>query len=207
MPIVSGGQLPPGVDVVRRFANMFTGSISPFLNSLPQDALPAAIENIQREMPNRMMKGIIGVMQGGMETDRSRNIIHSNQSWLDSISRVAGVRSARQQLELTAFYAGKADMERDAGRREKVRNQFRTDVRAASRSGTQLDPMKYFDKYVESGGNPKAFRSWFKQIVRDSANPRAMTELRRNLENPRNQVALWRYGGYGAWDIDDVSSQ
>lgn len=199
MPIVSG-MAPPGIDIIKRFTKGITGSIAPFLNRLPSEAVPAAIENIQREMPNRMLKGIIGVIQGGYETDRNGNVIHDNQTWLDSIARVAGVRSARQQIELEAFYAGKSDMARDARRRDRLRNRLKVDARRAAQRGVTIDPARYFDDYVASGGNPRSFNSWIKQVIRDAPNPRALDALKNNLETPRSRLDLWRYHGMGAWE-------
>ena len=199
---VSGSQLPPGLDVIKRMTAMSIGTVESFLNNTPDAALPAAIEIIQREMPNRVLKGVLGQIQGGQETDRSGNIIHDSQGWLDSISRVAGLRSSRQQLELEAYYAGKSDMQRDSVRREKVRNRLRTDIRAATRRGEKIDPLSYFDDYVASGGNPTTFRSWVRTILRDADDPRSAAQLRTDMNIPRNGLNLWRYGAYGAWPIN-----
>lgn len=199
---IGGGAVPPAIDIMKRTAQMFTGSMEVLLNQSSQNMWPALVENIQREMPSRMLKGIMGQMMGGVETDRSGNVMHITEDWKESLIRVAGFRSSRQQVELEAFYSGRSDMERDAVRLTRVRNEFKTAVRTAERTGERVDPHEYFDKYVASGGNPRNYRTWVKQIMRDAPSPRTMAQLRKNLETPKNQLALWRYGAYGAWDID-----
>lgn len=202
MPIVTSGMAPPGVSVVQSLTNGITGTISPFLNNLPQDALPAAIENLQREMPNRVLKGALGVMQGNYETDRSGNVVHNNQNFLESIVRVAGFRTTRQQIDMNVYYANRTSMTRNARMRDKLRTRLRADMRSAASSGKQVDPMEYFDKYAGSGGNPTTFRSWFTGVAREATDPRSAQQLKKSLESPTNQLSLWRYGGYGAWEVE-----
>jgi len=203
VPAISG-MMPPGIDTMQRVSSIITGTASTFLNQQSDDAIPMLLEHIQREMPNRMLKGIMAVMLlDGTETDRYGQVTTQTQTWLDTLTRIAGVRSRRAQAELEVFYQNKSDIERDAARMDRVRMAFRTDVRKATADGEMPDPVKYFDRYVEAGGNPRTFKTWAKGIVRDASSPRAAQQLRKSLETPRNNIALWRYGGYGVWGIDD----
>jgi len=198
----AGGQLPPGLDVAARVARIVTTAVEAALPTYSRGELPTVLEAIQREMPNRVLRGIMGQLQGGDEVDRSGNITTETRTWLDAAARMAGVRSSRQQAELEAYYAGRADMERDGARMESVRLRFRAAVRQAERNSATVDPMAFFDDYLSAGGNPQAFGRWARTLVRDATDTRSAAALRRNLETPRNQIGLWRYGAYGAWDVN-----
>lgn len=203
VPALSG-QLPPGPDVMVRLTKMMYGTVSEALNQGPIDAMPAIIEHVQREMPNRVLKGIMAVtLLDGKETDKFGQIMTDTRTWVDSIIRVAGVRSTRMQQELEVFYANKSDLDRDAARRDSLRMRVRTDIRAAERNGTTIDMMSYFDDYVGSGGNPRMFRSFVKDSLEDAVTTRSAQQLKKSLDTRRNALHLWRYGAYGAWGIDD----
>lgn len=207
IPALSG-QLPAGVDVIKRFGTMFTGVVSEALNQGPIDALPAMVEIVQREMPNRMLKGIMAVtLLDGKETDRYGQVMSETHAWtMDVVARVAGVRSRRAQQELEVFYANKSDIDRDAARMDRVRRRLRTDVRSAASDSTLINPDDYFEDYVAAGGTPHRYRSWLKQILSDATTTRAAAQLKKSIEKPQNNLALWRYGAYGAWGIDDGST-
>lgn len=198
------GQAPAGVDVLNRFAKMFTGVVKESLEQGPIDAMPAMLELVQREMPNRMLKGMLAVaFMDGKETDRFGAVMTETRTTMDMLARLAGVRSARMQQELEVFYANASDMDRDTARAETVRHRMRVDMRTADRNGTKINPADYFDDYVAAGGNPRRFKTWLKQNMEDAVTVRSARQLRANLETPRNQKALWRYGAYGAWGIED----
>ena len=203
VPVISGG-MPAGIDVMNRLTKIMTGTIEAALEEGPIDAMPAIIENLQREMPNRMLKGILAVTAlGGQETDRYGSVMTDTQDWVDRIVRLAGVRSRRTQQELETFYRNKSDVDRDTARMDTVRTRLKTDLRTALRTNGTVDPVLYFDDYVASGGNPNKFRTWMRRIAADATNPRAAQQLKKGLESPRNGLALWRYGATGAWGIDD----
>ena len=204
---MAGGQLPPGIDVLKRFGTMFTGVVKESLNQGPIDALPAMIEIVQREMPNRVMKGIMALtMLDGKETDRYGQVMTETRTWMDTLWRAAGLRSRRAQQELEVFYANKSDIDRDAARMDTVRRKLRTDVRNAASDGDLINPDDYFESYVAAGGTPRRYRSWLNQIMSDATTTRAAQQLKKSIETPRNNLALWRYGAYGAWGIDDGTS-
>ena len=201
---VLGGQLPPGIDVLKRFGTAFTGVVQESLNQGPVDALPAMIEIVQREMPNRVLKGIMAItMLDGKETDRYGQVMTETRDWLDAGWRIAGLRSRRAQQELQVFYQNKSDLDRDAARMDTVRQRLRTDVRKAASDNQLINPDDYFESYVAAGGTPRRYRSWLKQIMNDATTTRAAQQLKKSIEAPRNNLALWRYGAYGAWGIDD----
>lgn len=203
----SGGQMPPGLDVMARVTKMMYGTVEETLKQGPIDAMPAIIENIQREMPNRVLKGLMAVtLLDGKETDKYGQIMTDTRNWVDTIIRIGGVRSRRMQQELEVFYANKSDLDKDAARRDSLRSRVRTDLRAAERNGTSIDMMAYFDDYVGSGGNPRMFKSFVKDALEDAVTPRSAQQLKKSLDTRRNSLHLWRYGGYGAWGIDDGTS-
>jgi hypothetical protein len=196
VPVVSG-QMPPAIDVMNRVKNIVTGVVSEALASTDAQTYPAMVELIQREMPNRMLKGIISVsMLGGQETDRYGAVMSQTQTWVDSIARVAGLRSARMQRDLEVYYLNKASVEKDAVRRAELRLRLRAAVRDAKRTGKEFSPELYFQDYLKSGGNPAQFRNYIRETMRDAVEPRDAEVLKRNLASPTNQLQLWRLNGY-----------
>lgn len=198
---MANGMLPPGIDVLKRMAASITGGFQVFLAQQPEHMWPAMIENFQREMPNRVLKGALALANGGLETDRSGNVITESRDWFESLVRVAGYRSARQQRELETFFRGKSDMDRDAIRMERVREAYKAAARSALNRNERVNPNDFFDDYVAAGGMPQRFRSWVKQLTRDAVNPRAAADLRKDMANPRNRLNTWRYGATGAWEV------
>jgi len=149
-------------------------------------------ESLSRNLPNRVLRGLwTELVESGVETDAAGRIVSESQSFTDSIARMTGVRSARQQAEVEAYYANAAAVRNDALRLTPLRMKTRSLVRKS-----QLTPDKFrelFDGYVKSGGNPSNFNNWIQSQVREVSSPRSMLQLRSALSNPSNQLRVLRF--------------
>lgn len=196
----ASGTLAP-LDVGTKVARGFIDGVSAYLNAMPGEGTNAMLEVVQREMPNRVLKSWITLANGGKEIDAYGQVMNETQTWMDTVARVVGVRSGRQQSELEAFYAGKGAMERDANQMEKLRESFRSAVRNHGGDVSKVSPMQYFNDYVKAGGNPRLFKTWAKNLLRDSNSPRSLKSLNKSMVTPRSALETWRFGAYGAWAV------
>lgn len=153
------------------------------------------MEILARNMPNRVLKGIMTqVANGGQDTDSRGQIVSENKDFFEAALRMFGVRSTRQQGEIEAFYANKQLMQREAARMD--------ELRLATRSLIRTDPqwqgrlMDVFNKYLDGGGRPEHFRTWIKDQVQASTRTRDVNDLVQALKHPENQLQVWRYGAY-----------
>lgn len=209
IPGMSGSLAP--LEIGTKVARGFMDGLSAFANSQPGEFPNALMEIVQREMPNRVLRSWMTLLNGMMQTgsvmgakeiDAYGQVMVDTQNWLDVAARVVGVRSARQQSELEAFYAGKGAMERDSARMEKIRESFRSAVRNAQGDVTQVSPQQYFNDYVKAGGNPRAFKTWVRNLLRDSDSPRSVKSLQNAMSTTRSALETWRFGAYGAWAVE-----
>jgi len=191
----------PALDIGTKVARGFTDAVSAYLNAMPGEGRHAVIEAVQRDMPNRVLRSWLTLLNGGQEVDAYGQVMSETTTWMDTIARTLGVRSSRQQAELESYYAGKGAMERDAVKMDVLRQSFRAAVRANNGDPTAVSPIQYFNKYVEAGGNPTQFKTWVRNLMRDSDSVRSMKQLKSQLTTPRSALETWRYGAYGAWDI------
>ena len=191
----------PALDVGTKVARGFVDAVEAYLNSMPDEGMHAVIEAVQRDMPSRVLKSWLTLLNGGQEIDAYGQVMADTRTWMDTIARTIGVRSRRQQAELEAYYSGKGAMERDAARMESLRESFRSAVRNHSGKPEDVNPLQYFNDYVAAGGNPQMFRTWIRNLMRDADNPRSAKQLTKSLTTPRSALETWRYGAYGAWDI------
>ncbi len=190
----------PAIDIGTKVANGFVDGISAFLNAMPGEGTNAVLEAVQRDMPSRIMRSWLTFATGGKEIDAYGQVMTETQTWADTIARTIGVRSSRQQSELEAFYAGKGAMERDAANMEKLRMSFRAAVRNAGGDPEKVNPIQYFNDYVEAGGNPRSFKTWARNLLRDSDSSRSMEALKGSMSTQRSALETWRYQAYGGWE-------
>lgn len=193
----------PAIDVGTKVARGFVDAVGAYMNAMPGEGRRAVMEAVQRDMPSRVMRSWLTLLNGGQEVDSYGQVMSETTTWMDTIARTVGVRSTRQQAELESYYAGKGAMERDAVQMDKLRQSFRTAIRAHSGDMTAVNPVQYFNGYVKAGGNPVQFKTWVRNLLRDSDSSRSVKQLKAQLTTPRAALETWRYGAYGAWDIGD----
>jgi len=153
------------------------------------------LEILARNMPNRIMKGVLNqIANGGQEIDAYGQVVSSNRNFFESSLRVLGVRSTYQQSRIEAFYANKAEKDREAARMEDLSQETRALVRNNPKWRDQM--MDVFKKYESNGGQPGHFRTWIKDQLRAATNRRDVNDLLKALRSPNNQLAVWRYNAY-----------
>ncbi|KAK0039431.1 structural protein [Biomphalaria pfeifferi] len=192
----------PAIDVGVKVANGFVDGVKSYMNAMPGEGGHAFLEAAQREMPNRVLKSWLMALNGGREVDAYGQVMTDTRDMMDYVARFMGIRSRRQQAELEAFYAGKSAMERDAAKRESLRMSFRSAVRRSNGDVNQVNPIQYYNDYVASGGNPRTFKTWVRDNLRDSDSARSVESLRNSMATPKSALEVWRYGAYGAWAVD-----
>ena len=194
---------PPAVSVLNNIASGVVGAIQAGANAAPGTTAFATFEQLGRTIPNRVLKGIWQVAQGGNEIDARGNVMSQTATAADVAARLVGVRSTRQQSELDAFYANKSATDRDANRMDKAARAMKASIRANGGDVSKVNPIQYFNDYVEAGGNPRQFKTWVRRLLRSANSTRAAGQLRKSIETPRTALELWRYGAYGAWTVGD----
>lgn len=198
----ASGTLAP-LEIGTKVARGFVDGVSAYMNAMPGEGSHALMEVVQREMPNRVLKSWLTIMaNGGKEIDAYGQVMAETRTWMDTAARVVGVRSTRQQSELEAYYAGKGAIERDANNMERLRELFRSAVRNNGGDVSKVNPIQYFNDYVEAGGNPRLFKTWARNLLRDADSSRAVNGLKSSLSTTRSALETWRYGAYGALPVE-----
>lgn len=147
-------------------------------------------ESLARNMPNRAMKGFMTVMfNGGQDTDASGQIVSDTQNWLESALRVSGLRSTRQDGEVSAYYSNTAQRRRMAARMDV----FRNETRSALRSSSPPDMASLFKGYTDAGGSPTHFSTWIREQAATTDSTRGMNQLKDAMKSPSMQMEAWRY--------------
>jgi len=149
-------------------------------------------ESLSRNLPNRMLRGLwTELVESGVETDVSGRIVSESQTLVDSFSRMTGIRSARQQAEVEAYYANSAAIRNDAVRLTPLRVKTRSLIRKG-----QLTPEAFqaaFDNYLKAGGNPANFNNWIQSQIREVSASRSVLQLRKALDSPNNRLRVLRF--------------
>ena len=197
----ASGTLAP-LEIGTKVARGFVDGVSAYMNAMPGEGSHALMEVVQREMPNRVLKSWLTLLNSGKEIDAYGQVMAETRTWVDTAARVVGVRSTRQQAELEAYYAGKGAIERDASRMERLRESFRSAVRNNGGDVAKVNPIQYFNDYVEAGGNPRMFKTWMRNLLRDADSSRAVNGLKSSLSTTRSALETWRFGAYGALPVE-----
>ncbi len=197
----ANGTLAP-LEIGTKVARGFVDGVGAYLNAMPGEGVNAMMEVVQREMPNRVLRSWLTILNGGKEIDAYGQVMAETRTWMDTVARVVGVRSTRQQAELEAYYAGKGAIERDAAKMERLRESFRAAVRNNRGNFSEVNPIQYFNDYVEAGGNPRLFKTWVRNLLRDADSSRAVNGLKTSLSTTRSALETWRFGAYGALPVE-----
>lgn len=147
-------------------------------NSIESAALMS--EALARMIPNRVAKGIYNIaVQDGTEVDSYGQVMASSNGMMESLYRMLGTRSTRQQDQLNFYYANRAQLDKMAGRMEMLRKS----TRAAMRNGN-VDLAKVFEDYVRNGGNPEHFKTWINGNWEGATTERALRQAQKSMANP-----------------------
>lgn len=193
---IDPSRLMAGAGVAQSFIQGLYESISALTSGNSLDASSQLAEIAARHMPNRSLKGALEVlMNEGRAVDSAGRTVSETRDAMESMLRILGLRSTRQQAEVEAFFANRQQQQREAARQET----FRLSTRSLLRGGKLEQKLpEIFAKYNELGMRPENFRTWLKNQIREAEGTRGINELQKALKNPATQQSVWRYNAYGA---------
>ena len=188
-------RLAAGLGVLKNAASAVMESYSTLMSDESLSDNNRLAEVLARNMPNRVMKGIMTQLaNGGRETDVNGQIVSENRNFFESALRMSGVRSTYQQGRIDAFYASKNLKAREASRMERLRLETRALIRNDPNWKSKIQEV--FDKHMAAGGRPEHFRQWIQDQLRSATTRRDVRDLQEALRNPKTQLDVWRYNAY-----------
>lgn len=193
---VIGAQTPVGIevmsDLIRGSWEVMTKTLDANVEMTPRHAA----EIWARNMPNRVIRGLLTVNAlEGSEVDAYGNVMADTQNMFESAYRMLGVRSARQQAEIEAYFTNRKQLAMEAEKMDRVRQATRALVRAGDFNRIPA----VFEDYLNAGGMPWNFRSWVQTIMADATSTRTQNQLMKALRSPSMQQLAQRiqwYTGY-----------
>ncbi len=201
---VGGVPLPsvPIVDTVARVVQAIGEGINVFRDSNPQRTDQRLAEIVSNLSQNRPLAGAIETfLANGADTDAYGALVTQTRDLLEQTYRVIGIRSVRQSKELDAFYASKNAQTIQ----RQIRSRLNTSLRAAIRSGEDVDLEAFQAEYLQSGGDPKRFASFVKDQAEAALTSRGSRTLEQlsNSKNTKAQALVQRLIDFGVSIEDD----
>lgn len=143
-----------------------------------------AAEAFAYYMPSRTLSGVTSVLgAGGDEVDGYGNLISNTKGWGETAFRLMGVRSARQQGAIEAYYLNQRAQEIDSQRMSGVRAETRALIRAKNFEALP----DVFQRYVDAGGKPWNYQTWIRGLITEAASTRSQNQLMQSMRNPGQQ--------------------
>lgn len=140
-------------------------------------------EILARHLPNRALKGALTVlMNQGQDTDASGQVVAETRNSFETVYRILGTRSVRQQGEIEAYFLNNQALNIDAARLATLRVSTRAAIRGGNVSGEALAGI--FQKYLDSGGKPWNYSAWIRSQVREANDPRGQKQLLQAMRSP-----------------------
>lgn len=196
-------EIAPAVSMMTRIYDGLAASLSAIASSNPGLSSQQLSEILSNSIPSRPIAGMVETFgAGGFDTDKYGQVVAQNENIMESVYRVLGLKSMRQQEEATAFYASKVAEQQQAGLKEGLRLQ----MRAAVREGRfeELQDI-FFDKYIENGGDPKYWRRTIRETYESALESRSQRKLEEVMKNPARAAEMERLLGAGVSVGDDSS--
>ena len=188
-------EIAPAISMMTRIYDGISQSLSAVASSNPGLSAQQLSEILSNTIPNRPIAGMVETFgAGGFDTDRYGQVVGQNQNMMESVYRVLGLKSMRQQEETTAFYASKVAEQQQAGLKEGLRLQMRSAVREGRFE--ELQDI-FFDKYVENGGDPKYWRRTIRETYESALESRGARKLEEVMKNPARAAEMERLLGAG----------
>lgn len=183
LPVVNP---PPVIDTAKRVWNAIGQAIGAFSSRNPNLTDNQLAEITSNMLTNRPMAGFIEqAFADGYDTDRFGQVASEANGAMESIYRVMGVRSLRQAKEQEAFYANRNAQEQQNA----LMTDLRLSVRAALRAGEYDSIPRYYEQYVQNGGDPTRFRRWIRDSFEAATKSRAERQLEDILDD-ENKMAM-----------------
>lgn len=187
LDFMTSGQVvaPIGIEVLKDLVTGVWDAVGGMVDPSKPHSAEAFAEALSRTMPNRMLKGAIQVLAtGGREVDAKGNVVSETQNMVETIYRSIGLRSARQQAEIEAYFLNNKAQAINASKLADVREATRAMIRSGNMSGLP----QIFQNYLDAGGSPASYDSWIRGLIGEATNTRTANQLQRVLRSPQSQV-------------------
>jgi len=181
--------LPVGLEVLKDIGTGIIDSIGSLVDPKAPNSGRHAAEILARNMPSRALRGAISVMAlGGQEADAYGNLMSDTKNAGEVLFRLLGLRSARQQGEIEAYFMDQKAQAIDAERMAPIR----AATRALIRDGAYDKLPQVFDKYLDAGGKPWNYPAWVRGLIKEAQNTRGENKLYQALRGPGNEATVNR---------------
>lgn len=187
MDFLTSGKLafPPGLEVMADLTQGIIGTVANVFQGNPR----GAAETLARFMPSRTIKGLITVAgASGQDVDGYGNVMSEVQGDAETWFRMAGLRSARQQIEIEAYFRNSKANAIDSQRMSELRIATKSLIRGGNFDGLPAQ----FEKYVNAGGQPANYSNWIQTLIEEANNTRTENQLLKALRSPSQQQLATR---------------
>jgi len=145
-------------------------------------------EALSHMIPNREISGMIANFAGEGQTDSRGNLIGEGLDAMKVVATTMGLKTLQDAKMTEAFYMNKREQELQAGKREILLRESRALIRAGE---TDQLPAIY-NKYLETGGDPRRFKAWVKKLYESALQNRSTIQLKKTLDNPEKMSQTMR---------------
>jgi len=181
--------LPIGLETVKDLVTGAFGVAEAMVSPNEPNSGRYMAEILARNMPSRMLRGALSVMAlGGQEADVYGNLMSETKTDFESMYRMLGLRSARQQAEIEAYFLNQKSLGIDADKMDKVRSASR----ALIRSGEYDRLPEVFQDYLNAGGKPWNYADWVKGMIQEAGQTRGQKQLYQMMRGPGHEVLVNR---------------
>jgi hypothetical protein len=181
--------LPVGLEVIKDLMTGFGGVLGAMTDPGSPETSRYAAEIMARNMPSRAIRGALSVLAlGGQEADVFGNLMSETKNEGETLFRMLGLRSARQQKEIEAYFMNQKSLAIDSDRMQSVR----AASRALIRSGEYDRLPEVFQNYVDAGGKPWNYSNWVQDLIVESGRTRSQNQLYRMMKSPGHEVLVNR---------------
>lgn len=177
-------KLPIGLQIVHDLVGSSFDVVGKMVNGKQPVTAQYAAETLARQMPNRVLHGALSILgANGVDTDVNGNVMADVKSTAESMYRILGFRSGRQQAEIDAYYMNQKALQIDSQRMDGLR----TTTRALVRSGNLDRLHEVFEDYMKAGGKPWNYPQWIQGIIKSAPNSRTQNQLLKSMRSPGMQ--------------------
>lgn len=191
---------PPAVAMGTKIWEGIQQGLGAFSSKNPNLTSTQLAEIASNMVVNRPLGGVIEqVFAGGNDTDRFGQVTSNTDNWMEATYRIMGVRSGQQSRELDAFYRNRTQQESQNAAKEVLR----LSLRSAMRSGDFDSLPKYFEQFLENGGDPKQFKRVLKDAMEIAESTRGERMLQDIIDDPDKMGQVQRLLDSGVGITED----
>jgi len=181
--------LPVGLEVIKDLMTGMTGVVQSLTSPNDPQSSRYAAEIMARNMPSRAIRGALTVLAlDGQEADVFGNLMSETKTEAETLFRMLGLRSARQQKEIEGYFLNQKSLAIDSDRMQSVRAASRAVIRAG-----EYDKLPgIFNNYVDAGGKPWNYSNWVEGLIEEASQTRGQNQLHRMMKSPGHEVLVNR---------------